>query len=119
MNTIEMLVQQVLNGEPLSTAQIASVTLEEAPVLVECLKGEVDRHWRIDPKVSLRCGGEIIRVGEARHDRRSVALGTMARGDALRNLHKESEGWQTLEEAGEIYLETGDEIGWARTRIGR
>lgn len=119
MNTIEMLVQQVLNGEPLSVSQITVLSMEEWPVLAERLKGEADRHWRIDPRISLRCAGEVIRIGETHNDRRTVALGTMARGDALRNLHKEAEGWQVLEQAGEIYLEAGDEVGWARTRIGR
>jgi CHAT domain-containing protein len=119
MNTVEMLVQQVLNGEPLSDSQISSLTPEEPSVLTERLKEEADRHWRIDPRVSLRCGGEIIHVGEGWNDHRMVALGTMARGDALRNLHKESEGWQTLQQAGEIYLAAGDEVGWARTRIGK
>ena len=119
MNTVEMFVQQVLNGEPLSVSHIVSLSPEEASLLVDRLKDEADRHWRIDPNISLRCGGEIIHIGEVRNDRRSVALGTMARGDALRNLHQVAAAWQALEQAGNIYQEVGDEVGWARTRIGK
>jgi hypothetical protein len=43
----------------------------------------------------------------------------MARGDALKLLGRSEEAWTALEQAGTLYQRAGDEIGWARTRIGR
>ena len=42
----------------------------------------------------------------------------MARGDALKLLDRADEAWETLNEAGRIFLKIEDEVGWARTRIG-
>ena len=48
-----------------------------------------------------------------------VALGTMAKGDALRYLARYSDAWELLVSAGQLFSEIGDEIGWARTCIGK
>src|SRR5215207_1727272 len=101
----EAYIQQVID----CTASVeANIALEDAAVLAERLKAEADRHWRIDPHISLRCADEIIRIGKFVEDTRIIALGTMSRGDALRHLHRNHEAWQTLDEAGELYRDAGD-----------
>ena len=92
---------------------------EVATVVVERLKQEADRYWYIDYRRSLEFADRIVAIGERRGDVRQTALGLMARGDALKLLDRAAEAWETLEEAGRLFRSAGDEVGWARTRIGR
>lgn len=87
--------------------------------VVERLKQEADRHWGIDPLRSLEFAERIRAIGLARGDMRQAALGLMARGDALKLIGQTSEAWEALGQAGKLFNEAGDEVGWARTRIGR
>jgi hypothetical protein len=43
----------------------------------------------------------------------------VARGDAFKFLGRHQEAWDELESAGALYRAVNDEVGWARTRIGR
>src|SRR5713226_8626928 len=43
----------------------------------------------------------------------------MARGDALRRMDRDQEALPFLDAAGAEFLAFGDEVSWARTRIGR
>ena len=114
---IEAFVSQVLADQ---TPPLPGTLPDDvADALVERLKSEADRHWRIDAHVSLRCADVIVHVGQTLENFRIVALGLMARGDALKLLNQTEEAWETLERAGALYLSVGDEVGWARTRIGR
>jgi len=90
-----------------------------ATEIIARLKQEADRYWDIDPRRSLELAGRIIAIGKARGDASQTALGMMARGDALKFLGDTNEAWNSLEQAGEVFLSAGDEVGWARTRIGR
>jgi CHAT domain-containing protein len=92
---------------------------ELASAVVEHLKNEADRYWYINPNRSLELADRIAAIGEHRHDPRQTALGLMARGDALKFLGRVEEAWKTLEQAGLLFQSAGDEVGWARTRIGR
>lgn len=92
---------------------------DDAEWLVTRLKQEADRHWYIDPNCSLAYADLIVKIGQARGDARQVALGTMARGDAIKLLGRIQEAWDTLGLAGKVFQCAGDEVGWARTRIGR
>jgi CHAT domain-containing protein len=91
---------------------------ELAARVIERLKQEADRYWYIDPRHSLEFADRIVTIGEQRCDARQTALGLMARGDALRFLGRMQDAWQTLNLAGHIFQTAGDEVGWARTRIG-
>ncbi|HEX9056231.1 MAG TPA: CHAT domain-containing tetratricopeptide repeat protein [Ktedonobacterales bacterium] len=91
----------------------------EATALVEQLKREADRHWWINANRSLELAEEITRIGRSRGDRGQMALGAMARGDALKFLGRTREAWDALDEAGTLFLADANEVGWARTRIGR
>ena len=110
----DTLVRRLLDGE-------AAPPLPDdlAGPVVEQLKKEVDRFWYIDPNRSLKIADLIISIGEQRHDFRQIALGTMARGDTLKLLGQVREAWDTLDKAGQHYLKVDDEVGWARTRIGK
>jgi CHAT domain-containing protein len=87
--------------------------------VVDRLKSEADRYWAINPNRSLDLADRIIAIGKARGDTRHVALGLMARGDAIKFLGRMQEAWEMLEQAGNEFQIAGDEVGWARTRIGR
>src|SRR5688572_3585547 len=92
---------------------------ELAKAVVDRLKQEADRYWSIDPNYSLMYADRIIGIGRARNDKSQIALGLMARGDALTFLGSTAEAWESLDQAGGIFQSIGDAIGWARTRIGR
>ncbi len=90
-----------------------------ADAVVEHLKGGADRHWGINAHRSLQLADTIIAIGRARDHVPHIALGTMARGDALKFLGHITDAWQALNEAGRLFAQIGDDVGWARTRIGR
>jgi CHAT domain-containing protein len=104
---------------PLMQITESPLSDEIASKLVDWLKAEADRHWQIDANRSLELADMIIQIGTARQDAGQIALGKMARGDALKFLGKFDEAWEILGEAGTLFLSADDEVGWARTRIGR
>ncbi len=116
---VEGLVEQYLDQH--ISLQIVSTPLPDgiATIIVERLKREADRYWAIDPNCSLEYADRIIAIGRARNDKSQVALGLMARGDALKHLGNLQEAWEMLEQSGNTYQAAGDEVGWARTRISR
>nr|MBA3873913.1 hypothetical protein [Anaerolineae bacterium] len=113
---IEAFVQHVIDNERPSFSDLSS---ESIPQLANRLKEEADRYFRGTPAISLRLADTIIELGKLFNDISITALGTMARGDALRMFHRNDEAWQSLDLAGALYKEVGDPVGWARTRIGR
>lgn len=101
--------------------QILATPLSDrvAAAVVNRLKQEADRYWYIDPRRSLEFANRIVAIGRQKENLSYTALGLMAQGDALNFLGRPSEAWQALNDAGTIYQTIGDEVGWARTRIGR
>lgn len=91
----------------------------DARRIVDALKTAADRHWRIDPHRSVELADAIIAIGEARDDTWIRALGTMAKGDAVKFIGSQQEAWDLLEEAARLFSSIDDEVGWARTWIGR
>ena len=116
---IQGLVEQYLSDNIPSELFAAPLPDDAATVVVERLKQEADRHWSIDPNCSLEFAERIVAIGQVRNDKSQVALGFMACGDALKHLGQLQEAWEMLEKSGDIYKTCGDEVGWARTRIGR
>jgi len=90
-----------------------------ATALAERLKGEADRHWLIDLHASLRLADATIALGELATEPRIVALGTMARADALRLLGDPRAALVLLDTAADLFQRCGDQVGWARTRISQ
>jgi tetratricopeptide (TPR) repeat protein len=87
--------------------------------LVKLLKKETDQHWNYKPRISLKLSGYLICIGDESRNASIRAVGLLARGDALRRLDYDQESLPYFDAAGEEFLALGDEIGWARTRIGR
>src|ERR1700716_2652167 len=79
------------------------------------LKAEAERLLHIDSARSLEIAEEICRLEP---DGRVRALGLMARADALRELGRYVEATAAYQAAADVYRQGGDDVGWARTRIG-
>lgn len=118
MNT-DTLAYQVLTDRSVIHILVAAWPDNVADAVVDRLKQEADRHWGINANRSLELANAIVEIGQARNNTAYTALGIMARGDALKFLGHVTEAWQMLEEAGHLFESIGDEVGWARTRIGR
>ncbi len=99
--------------------QVAALRPDQAMTIVDSLMAEVEHHFYINANHSLEIASLIEQIGSIRNDRCIVALGLMKRGDSLRFLGQLAAAWQAFDEAGAVFLEAGDEVGWARTRIGR
>jgi CHAT domain-containing protein/tetratricopeptide (TPR) repeat protein len=117
--SITNLAEQIFANPAELPALVAALNDADAGALVDYLKAEADRHWWINANRSLELAGLIVQVGQARRNIWQVALGTMARGDALKLIGRTEDAWETLGEAGELFQSIGEQIGWARTRIGR
>jgi CHAT domain-containing protein len=119
MIDIDSIVAQILQ-QPASLAEvIAPLAEQDVAAVVERLKAEADRHYWINANRSLELADVIVRIGQARGNPHQTALGMMTRADALRFLGQIEAAWQLFETTGQLFRQAGDEIGWARTRIGR
>ncbi|MGB8348241.1 MAG: tetratricopeptide repeat protein, partial [Ktedonobacteraceae bacterium] len=87
--------------------------------LADQLKREADRQWADHSETSFMLAGYLMSIGDWTGRTDYHALGLMARGDALRRMDRDEDALPFLDAAGEEYLALGDEVGWARTRIGR
>lgn len=87
--------------------------------LVELIKREADHQWTRDSQISFMMAGHLIFIGDLLQIKYVHALGLMARGDALRRMDRDQDALPFLDAAGDEFLAIGDEVGWARTRIGR
>ena len=126
-------------GEPVETAPPATVVARllaqpDAPArrllceryiaardpdaLLKALKAESERLWHADPHGSLRAAEALIEGAALAGRPDHGALGLMARADAFRLLGRFPEALPQFEAAARAFLALGDEVGWARTRIG-
>ena len=87
--------------------------------LVELIKREADHQWTRDSQISFMMAGHLLFIGDLLQNKYVHALGLMARGDALRRMDRDQDALPFLDAAGGEFLAIGDEVGWARTRIGR
>src|SRR5579859_5315596 len=86
-------------------------------LLVELIKREADRQWNKNPERSFLMAGNLLAIGDITRNKAYHALGLMARADALRRMDRNEEALPFFDAAGDEFLEVGDEVGWARTRI--
>jgi tetratricopeptide (TPR) repeat protein len=116
---IDNMIQQVLS-EPIDNLMLPdSLSDGDVEAIVQRLKDEADRHWYIDPKESLQYAEKIISIGQEYNNLSHIALGTMAKGDARHYMSEYDAAWSLLCQSGELFLEISDEVGWARTCIGK
>jgi CHAT domain-containing protein/tetratricopeptide (TPR) repeat protein len=95
---------------------LSAIALER---LVYYLKREADHCWVTNAPLSFTLSGYLLLIGSITHNKYYFALGLMARGDALRRMDRDQEALPFFDAAGEEFLALDDEVGWARTRIGR
>ncbi len=96
-------------------------TFDDAAInqLVELMKREADHRWASDSQISFMMAGHLIFIGDLLQNTYVHALGLMTRGDALRRMDRDQDALPFLDAAAGEFLSIGDEVGWARTRIGR
>jgi CHAT domain-containing protein/tetratricopeptide (TPR) repeat protein len=99
--------------------QIASLNNEAQQQLIESIKREADKRWKDETHLAYQLAGHLLSIGDLTGSRYAHALGLMTRGEALRRLGRNAEAIKFLDAAGKEFLSLGDEVGWARTRIGR
>jgi len=117
--TVENLVQTLLDAPSSVRERALLFSQQEADHLIDHLKREADRYWWINANRSLELADLIVQIGQARCDLYQEALGLMARGDALKFLGQIESAWDLLDQAGTLFQTAHNQIGWARTRIGR
>lgn len=117
--SVEEIIDAIVNGSDIIIDLSAPLPDDIASQLVQKLKNEVDRYWFIDSTKSLELANAIIKVGQARQDNAQIGLGFMARGDSWRFQGNIQPAWQDLLQSAEFFLKANDNVGWARTCIGR
>lgn len=98
---------------------VASACLRRFPPDELCprLKDESERYQRIDPHTSLALAEALLTVSNAGGIPYYHALGLLAKGDVIGMLGNSEASIEILDQAGGEFLDCGDEVGWARTRL--
>ncbi|MBA3533481.1 MAG: hypothetical protein H0T73_16305, partial [Ardenticatenales bacterium] len=91
---------------------------DDVGVMGSALKDAAHAVLNFDLARSERLARALIALGEHTEREELVALGEMAWGDALRLQMRLDEGYELLDRAAARFERIGDELGWARTRIG-
>ena len=87
--------------------------------LAERLKAEAERLSYADRALALRWSGDIVALGQVAQAPTVVALGRMVEA-LIRYLQGQAqESLMLFDQAGALFREHGDDVGWARTQIGR
>ncbi len=115
----ELLSKDEKQGQQLLQMHLPSIDDASLNLLVELIKREADRQWAKESGISFILGGHLMFIGDTIKDKYVHALGLMTRGDALRRMDRDQAALPFLDAAGIEFLELGDEVSWARTRIGR
>jgi tetratricopeptide (TPR) repeat protein len=90
-----------------------------ARAVAERLKEEADRARTHNTTLSSRWCGDIVALGTLAGLPTVVALGRMAEALTLFAQDRISESLSVFDEASSLFRTHGDEVGWARTQIGR
>ncbi|HBE28897.1 MAG TPA: hypothetical protein DDW25_08415, partial [Ktedonobacter sp.] len=115
----ELLLKNEKEGRRMLQTDIHIFDGPSLALLVELIKREADRQWNNNAQVSFMLAGYILAIGDLTNNKAYHALGLMARGDALRRMDRDQDSLPFFDASGEEFKEVGDEVGWARTRIGR
>ncbi len=90
----------------------------DAIALADELKVAAERRLHVRPRRAQLIADVIGEVGVVAGNASIEALGRLADADALRELGRYTDALAAYDAAAELYLKAGDEVGWARTRIG-
>jgi len=115
----ELLSKDEKQGQQLLQMHLPAIDDASLNLLVELIKREADRQWAKESGISFILGGHLMFIGDTIKNKYVHALGLMTRGDALRRMDRDQAALPFLDAAGVEFLELGDEVSWARTRIGR
>jgi CHAT domain-containing protein len=91
---------------------------EDPDELLGQLKAQSELYWSRDPRISLRLAEALVDAADVANRPEHRALGLMAKGDSLRYLARYRESASFLAEAADAFAALGNQVGWARTRIG-
>lgn len=86
--------------------------------LLVTLKATSERYFAINAHNSLRLAEALIEAADRADRADHRPFGLMGAADAMRLLGNYQEALRLYNEAGEIFLAQGNEVGWARTRTG-
>ena len=114
-----LLLKDEREGRQVLHAHLNAFDESALALLVELIKREADRQWNKDARISFTLAGFLLAIGDLSRNKGYHALGLMARGDALRRMDRDRDALPFFDAAGDEFLEIGDDVGWARTRIGR
>ncbi len=93
---------------------------EDSALLIDCLyQHSVSLRDAGRPDMAFVAGDLITQIGQVNCNFSQMALGQMVCGDALNAKRDYKNAWRHLEQAAELFQQDGNEIGWARTVIGR
>src|SRR6266516_2692495 len=106
-------------GRQLLQKSLPTIDDDSLNLLVKLMKHEADRQWAKESGRSFMLAGYLMFIGDHIPNKYVHALGLMVRGDALRRMDRDQEALPFLDAAGDEFLAIGDEVSWARTRIGR
>src|SRR6266513_5864561 len=106
-------------GRQLLQKNLLTIDDDSLNLLVKLMKREADRQWAKESGRSFLLSGYLMFIGDMISSKYVHALGLMVRGDALRRMDRDQEALPFLDAAGSEFLALGDEVSWARTRIGR
>lgn len=82
------------------------------------LKDESEHHLNSNPQMAKRLAEALIFASELIERPEYRALGIMAMGDVHRVLGQFEDSVAAMDQAGDLFLALGNEVGWARTRNG-
>jgi CHAT domain-containing protein len=106
-------------GRQLLQKNLPTIDDDSLNLLVRLMKREADRQWAKESGRSFVLAGYLMFIGDMIPNKYVHALGLMVRGDALRRMDRDQEALPFLDAAGDEFLAVGDEVSWARSRIGR
>lgn len=114
-----LLLQKEQAGRQLLQTHLPTLDEQAIAILVDLINREANRQWNKDPHISLILAGHLLLIGDITRNKSYHAAGLMASGEALRRMDRDQEALPFFDAAGEEFLAIEDEVGWARTRMGR
>ncbi len=122
---IALLLPLLSMGARQSAATWQGLREEVAQAVVLALKDDADRQLKMSQEVATERANQLIAMGDARGDLAIQAIGTMGKADAIKlDKSRWQEAWVMLDHAAHLFQISKlslqeQQIGWARTRIGR